>query len=207
MPEWSSLSLFIGASLLLVSFPGPNTIFIVTRSVHQGTRAGIVSSLGVQAGTLAYVLAAASGLSAILLSSAVLFNVLKYAGAVYLLFLGFRTLLAKAESQSSYPVEGTTSGRLFSQGVLVNLLNPKTGVFIFAFLPQFVELSRDGVAMQIMILGVVLMALGTLSDVTYVLFAGGVGKRLRQKSRSFRALKYSAGSVYLGLGLFAVWFG
>lgn len=203
MANWSSLSLFIGASLILVFFPGPNTIYIVARSIEQGPGAGMISSLGVQVATLVYVVAAASGLSALLTSSLLLFNLLKYAGGVYLVFLGLRTLLNKKESARSDVSIQLAPGRLFSQGVLVNLLNPKTGLFIFAFLPQFVDLSGNSIPAQIVVLGSVLVLLGMLSDTTYALVAGRLGKGLRQ----FRYLivrKYIAGALYIGLGVFAV---
>lgn len=200
MPNWSSLSLFITAVLLLVFIPGPNTIYIVARSIQQGRRAGIVSSLGVQLGTLFHVIAAAFGLSALLLSSALAFNVVKYAGAAYLIYLGIKTLLSREQPQAPEEVQTTAFSRVFYQGVIVNLLNPKTALFFFAFLPQFVDPERGSLATQIMLLGTILMVLGALSDVTYALAAGSIGNWLRGNAKFLRAQRYFAGSVYIGLG-------
>src|ERR687886_511374 len=158
MPDWSKLSLFISVTAALVFMPGPNTLYIIARSVQQGRRAGVVSSLGVQTGSLVHIAAAALGLSALLMSSALAF------------------------------------------GVVINLLNPKTALFFFAFLPQFVDASRGSVGMQIVSLGMILVFLGTLSDMLYALAAGGVGNLLRGNLKVLRAQRYFAGSVYLGLG-------
>src|SRR5262249_52294256 len=136
MPNWSTLSLFVTAALILVFMPGPNTLYIIARSVQQGRLAGLVSSLGVQAGSLFHIAAAALGVSALLLSSALAFNAVKYAGAAYLIYLGVKTLLTTEKLAETKKVEDESLGRAFYQGVLVNLLNPKAALFFFAFLPQ-----------------------------------------------------------------------
>ncbi len=145
MPEWSTISLFIGAASILVVIPGPNTIYIITRGLHQGLAAGIVSSLGVMVGTLFHITAAALGLSALLLSSALAFNIVKYAGAAYLVYLGIKTLLSR--EKSTVEAETTSDKSLtdtFYQGILVNTLNPKTALFFIAFLPQEVTADMVG---------------------------------------------------------------
>ncbi|MDQ3748636.1 MAG: LysE family translocator [Acidobacteriota bacterium] len=200
MPDWSTLSLFITAALILVFIPGPNTLYIVARSVQQGRTAGIVSSLGVQAGTLFHIAAAAFGLSSLLLSSALAFNVVKYAGAAYLIYLGIKTLLAKEAVEQTEQIQNKSLGQIFRQGVFVNLLNPKSALFFFAFLPQFVDVDKDSITTQILFLGLVLMALGFLSDTIYALLAGSVGNVMRGNLRFLRAQRYFAGSVYIGLG-------
>jgi threonine/homoserine/homoserine lactone efflux protein len=199
MPNWSSLSLFIAAALILVFMPGPNTLYIIARSIQQGRWAGIVSSLGVQVGTLFHIAAAAFGLSALLLSSALAFNVVKYAGAAYLIYLGVKTLLTK-ETIDPVLLQKTRLRRVFYQGVIVNLLNPKTALFFFAFLPQFIDPARGIIAMQIILLGTILMILGILSDLSYALAAGSIGNWLRGNLGFLRAQRYFAGSVYIGLG-------
>jgi threonine/homoserine/homoserine lactone efflux protein len=199
MPNWSSLSLFIAAASILVFMPGPNTLYIIARSIQQGRWAGIVSSLGVQVGTLFHIAAAAFGLSALLLSSAMAFNVVKYAGAAYLIYLGVKTLLTK-ETIDPVLVQKTGLRRVFYQGVIVNLLNPKTALFFFAFLPQFIDPARGIIAMQIILLGTILMILGILSDLSYALAAGSIGNWLRGNLGFLRAQRYFAGSVYIGLG-------
>jgi threonine/homoserine/homoserine lactone efflux protein len=198
--DWPRLSLFISVTSLLVFMPGPNTLYIIARSVQQGRRAGIVSSLGVQVGSLLHIAAAALGLSALLLASALAFDAVKYAGAAYLIYLGVKTLLAKEEAGPARAGQKARLSRVFSQGVVVNLLNPKTALFFFAFLPQFVDPARGRVAVQIILLGSVLVLLGTLSDTAYALAAGGVGNRLRGNLKFLRAQRYFAGSVYIGLG-------
>jgi len=200
MPDWSTLSLFITAALILVFMPGPNTLYIVARSVQQGRTAGILSSLGVQAGTLFHIAAAAFGLSSLLLSSALAFNVVKYAGAAYLIYLGIKTLLTKETVEQTEQIHTKSLGQIFRQGVVVNLLNPKSALFFFAFLPQFVDVGKGSITTQILFLGFILMALGFLSDTIYALLAGSVGNVMRGNLRFLRAQRYFAGSVYIGLG-------
>jgi threonine/homoserine/homoserine lactone efflux protein len=200
MPNWSTLSLFITAALILVFTPGPNTLYIIARSVQQGRVAGIVSSLGVQVGSLFHIAAAALGVSALLLSSAMAFNSVKYVGAAYLIGLGVKTLLAREKLAETEAVEGKSLSRAFYQGIVVSLLNPKAALFFFAFLPQFVDAKRGSVATQIMFLGAIVVVLGALSDSIYAFLSGSVGNLLRGNLKLLRAQRYFAGSVYIGLG-------
>jgi threonine/homoserine/homoserine lactone efflux protein len=199
MLEWSKLSLFVSVALILVFVPGPNTLYIIARSIQQGRLAGFVSSLGVQVGTMVHIGAAALGLSALLVSSALAFNVVKYAGAAYLIYLGIKTLLTKERIEPTR-VRNAKLSRVFYQGMVVNVLNPKTALFFFAFLPQFISVSRGGVMLQIILLGSILIFLGTLSDSIYALASGSIGNWLRGNLKFLRAQKYFAGSVYIGLG-------
>jgi threonine/homoserine/homoserine lactone efflux protein len=200
MLNWSNLSLFIGATLILVFMPGPNTLYIIARSVEQGRKAGIISSLGVHVGTLLHIAAAAFGLSALLLSSALAFNVVKYAGAAYLIYLGVKTLLTKEKIEPRQKIQSASLTRVFYQGIIVNLLNPKTALFFFAFLPQFVDTTQGTVTLQIVSLGTILIFLGGLSDCSYALAAGSIGNLVGRNSKFLRAQRYFAGSVYIGLG-------
>lgn len=200
MPNWSTLSLFITAALILVFTPGPNTLYIIARSVQQGRMAGIVSSLGIQVGSLFHIAAATLGVSALLLSSALAFSVVKYVGAAYLIYLGVKTLLTREKVAETGAVEGKSLSRAFYQGILVSLLNPKAALFFFAFLPQFVDAKRGSAATQIMFLGAVVVVLGALSDSIYALLSGSVGNLLRGNLKLLRAQRYFAGSVYIGLG-------
>jgi threonine/homoserine/homoserine lactone efflux protein len=200
MLNWSGLWLFISVALVLVFIPGPNTLYIIARSVQQGRKAGILSSLGVQVGTLFHIAAAAFGLSALLVSSALAFNAVKYAGAAYLIYLGVKTLLTDGPLEETRDVRQASLFRVFYQGAFVNLLNPKTALFFFAFLPQFIDVTRGRVAMQIVALGGILVLLGTLSDSIYAFAAGGVGNRMRGNQRFLRGQRFFAGSVYIGLG-------
>jgi threonine/homoserine/homoserine lactone efflux protein len=199
MPSLSVLLVFAVASLALLVVPGPAVLYIVTRSVAQGRTAGLVSVLGVHAGSTVHVAAAALGLSALLTSSAAAFTVVKYLGAAYLIYLGVQKLRQPADGE---PVETTAvpRGRLFRQGVVVNVLNPKTAMFFLAFLPQFVDPARGPVAAQIVLLGACFIGLGILSDGGYALLAGTLGGRLRRAARFRRRLDRTSGVVYLGLG-------
>ena len=199
MLDWSKLSLFVSVATILVFMPGPNTLYIIARSIQQGRLAGLVSSLGVQVGTMVHIVAASLGLSALLVSSAVAFNVVKYAGAAYLIFLGIKTLLTKEKIEPA-KVRKAALGRVFQQGIVVNLLNPKTALFFFAFLPQFIDVGRGAVVLQVVLLGSILIFLGTLSDSVYALASGSIGNWLRGNLKFLRAQRYFAGSVYIGLG-------
>ena len=199
MLDWSKLSLFLSVATVLVFMPGPNTLYIIARSIQQGRLAGFVSSLGVQVGTMVHIAAASLGLSALLVSSAVAFNVVKYAGAGYLIVVGIKTLLTK-ENIEPAKVRKAALGRVFQQGIVVNLLNPKTALFFFAFLPQFIDVARGAVGLQVVLLGSILIFLGTLSDSIYALASGSIGNGLRGNLKFLRAQRYFAGSVYIGLG-------
>jgi threonine/homoserine/homoserine lactone efflux protein len=200
MPDWTTLSLFLAAASILVFTPGPNTLYIIARSVNQGRQAGIVSSLGVEVGTLFHVAAAAFGISALLLTSAWAFNIVKYAGAAYLIYLGIKTLLTREKNVEAEMVQEISLRRTFSQAVLVNILNPKTAMFFFAFLPQFIDTERGAVGTQILFLGAVVVVLGFTSGSLYSLLAGSIGNVLRGNLKFLRAQRYFAGSVYIGLG-------
>src|SRR5262249_2706798 len=150
VPGPATLGLFVAAALALLLVPGPAVLYIVSRSVEQGRLAGFVSDFGIHTATLVHVLAASLGLSALLMSSALAFTLVKYLGAGYLIWLGLRKIFAPATA----PGEQTSALRLshlrlFRDGFIVNLLNPKTALFFLAFLPQFVELSRGHVALQV----------------------------------------------------------
>ncbi len=200
MPDWSTVVLFAAAAWILVFTPGPNTLYIIARSVQQGRRAGIVSSLGVEVGTLIHVGAAAFGISALLMSSAVAFSMVKYAGAAYLIYLGIKTLLTREKPAAAEAVEEKSLRRAFSQAVVVNVLNPKSAIFFFAFLPQFVDAERGAAATQILFFGAIVVVLGFTSGSLYSLLAGSIGNVLRGNLKFLRAQRYFAGSVYLGLG-------
>ncbi len=162
LPDPGALAVFVVAALVLLVIPGPAVLYIVSQSISRGRLAGIVSMFGIQVGGLVHVAAAAAGLSALLVRSAVAFNVVKYAGAAYLVLLGLRRILGKDEAED---VPGARSERslrrLFSQGVVVNVLNPKTALFFFSFLPQFVDVDAGSVALQIATLGLVFILLAT----------------------------------------------
>jgi threonine/homoserine/homoserine lactone efflux protein len=196
------LTLFIAAALVLILTPGPVVIYVVTRSINQGRKAGLVSVLGLELGNMVHVLAAALGLSALLLSSAAAFNLVKYLGAAYLIFLGIQKLRAKEAAAEQTPPRDSLR-RIFFQGIVVATLNPKTALFFFAFLPQFVNPAQGSVPLQVLVLGAIMVTMATVSDTLYALMAGGAGHLLRGSRRFLRVQKYVTGSVYIGLGVTA----
>ena len=201
MPDWPALSLFVAASMALLLTPWSAVLYIVARSLDQGRRAGIVSTLGIGTGTLVHVASAALGLSALLVSSSAAFGVVKILGALYLIYLGLRRILVHEEEAASRDREPTTLLRIFGQGVVVNVLNPKTALFFFAFLPQFVDPSRGSAALQIRILGTLFVLMGIASDGVYALMAGTAGGWLRRRPRIMRAQRYVSGGVLVALGV------
>jgi threonine/homoserine/homoserine lactone efflux protein len=195
-PHSTAVWLFCGAALALLAIPGPAVLYIVVQSAEQGRRAGLASVAGIHLGTLVHVAAATAGLSALIVASAVAFSIVKYAGAAYLVYLGVRRLLERT------PVEHVERRReplrrAFLRGIVVNVLNPKTALFFLAFLPQFVDPDRGAVGSQVLVLGLLFVLLGLVSDSLYALAAGTVGGLLRRR-RS--ALRYGSGIVYIGLG-------
>ncbi|MEX2102820.1 MAG: LysE family translocator [Gaiellaceae bacterium] len=201
VPDASSFALFLAAAIALLVVPGPAVVYIVAQSIDQGRTAGLVSTLGIGTGSLVHVTAAAIGLSSLLVSSAEAFTAVKYAGAAYLVFLGVRRLLGRDEPADPGVRERKPLRRLFKQGVVVNVLNPKTALFFFAFLPQFVDTGAGMVAAQIAFLGVIFVVLGLVSDGTYALVAGTLSERLRGSERVLRVQRYVSGTVFVGLGL------
>ena len=200
-------ALFVAAALAILVVPGPAVLYIVTRSIHQGRRAGLVSVLGVHLGSLVHVAAATVGLSALLVSSATAFSVVKYAGAVYLIGLGLVTLFSrKAEADIALGGERTLR-RVFAQGAVVNVLNPKTALFFLAFLPQFVDPSRGHATLQIAMLGLTFVALGLVTDSAWALAAGAAGDVLRRSRHFVRVQRYVSGTVFVGLGVVAAFAG
>ncbi|HEX9747085.1 MAG TPA: LysE family translocator [Methylomirabilota bacterium] len=203
VPESSSLGLFMIAALVLLLTPGPAVLYIVTRSIDQGRRAGMVSVLGVHVGTLAHILAAAAGISAVLAASATAFSVVKYLGAAYLIYIGVRRLLDRAPLGAAAPGAPRRLRRAFLDGVIVNVLNPKTALFFLAFLPQFVTVSRGHVGEQILALGVVFVLLGVITDSLYAIGAGSAAAWLRGRPRFLAGERWISGSLYIGLGVAA----
>ncbi|MCI0402913.1 MAG: LysE family translocator [Acidobacteria bacterium] len=201
MPDLPTLSVFVAGAAILLITPGPAVLYIVTRSVDQGRRAGVVSALGISGGTLIHVAAAVLGLSAILASSAVAFSAVKYLGAVYLIYLGVQKFRGRDGLEQPHTLAPQSLTRIFGQGVVVNVLNPKNALFFLAFLPQFVDPARGNAAGQILFLGLLFAVMGVLSDGSYALLAGSAAGWLRGSLRFLRLQRYFAGSVYIGLGL------
>lgn len=195
-----NLTLFIPAALLLILTPGPVVLYIISRSVEQGRKAGMIAILGLELGNFFHVIAAALGLSALLLSSALAFDIIKYIGAAYLIYLGIRKLKSSDELTAE-TIQRDSMRRVFLQGIVVAVLNPKTALFFFAFLPQFVDPTQGNVTLQILLLGGILLLIATISDSVYAMLAGTAGRWLRGNVQFLRVQRYFSGGVYIGLGV------
>ena len=196
-----SLLIFVSASLALLLIPGPAVLYIITRSLSQGKKAGLVSVLGIEVGSLVHVTAAALGLSALLLRSSALYSAVRYLGAAYLVSLGIRRLIEPATPLPAEVGPVRSLPRIFWQGVVVNVLNPKTALFFFAFLPQFVDPGRGHVALQVVLLGLLFVGMATCTDSGYALLSGTL-RGVLARSRIYPATqRYATAAVYIGLGV------
>jgi threonine/homoserine/homoserine lactone efflux protein len=204
VPDPSTLAVFAATAFVFLIVPGPAVMYVTTRSIDQGRAAGMASVMGIHTGTVIHTVAAAFGLSALLASSASAFTTVKLLGAAYLVFLGVRRLLGseRVEDQE-VPARRRSLWRIYGQGVVVNVLNPKTALFMLAFLPQFADPARGAVTPQILFLGGFLSVLGLVSDGTYALVAAGVGRWLRNSARYLRIQRYVTGGVLVALGITA----
>jgi threonine/homoserine/homoserine lactone efflux protein len=194
---------FLLAALILLLTPGPAVLYIIARSMDQGRLAGFVSVLSIESGNSVHVLAATLGLSAILMSSALAFTAVKYLGAAYLIYLGIRRLLSRGQSHEITRVQRQSLRRIYSQGVLVATLNPKTALFFLAFLPQFVDSSAGSVSLQLLTLGGLFVMMAIVTDSMYAFLASTAGGWLKKNQSFLRADRYIVGSVYIGLGVTA----
>ncbi|NIR66738.1 MAG: LysE family transporter [Aliifodinibius sp.] len=200
MFDISTLAIYMTAVTILLITPGPAVLYVVARSIDQGARAGIISTMGISVGTLVHVAGAALGISAILVTSAVAFNVVKYLGAAYLIYLGIRKFLENESFQSNQQQNGNSS-QSFYRGIIVSLFNPKSALFFLAFLPQFVDVSNGSPAIQMLVLGAIFVVMGIVNDSLYALLAGKIGGWLKSNLSFIRAQKYFSGSVYIALGI------
>ena len=203
MIDPSTLAVFAAAALALAVVPGPAVLYIVARSVDQGRFAGLVSALGIGVGSLVHVTAATIGLSSLLASSATAFTVVKYAGAAYLILLGIHRLLTREEVAEVAATPPRALRKIFRDGVIVNVLNPKTALFFLAFLPQFVDPAHGAATLQILVLGLTFTVIALSSDSLWALAAGTLGGWLR-RSRWYLGIKrWVTGTVLVVLGVSA----
>jgi len=202
VPALHDLVTFAVASLALLVIPGPAVIYILNRSVADGREAGLAAVAGLELGNLMHVLAASVGLSAVLATSATAFNVVKWLGAGYLVVVGIRTLLVRPAA-----IEGLSGSmsrrRSFLQGIVVNTLNPKVALFFVSYLPQFIDSDQGAAWSQALVLGVIFVAIGCITDASYALMASAL-RTVLVNGRSLPFIqRYVAGSVFIGLGLLA----
>ena len=200
MPELSTLGLFAAAALALAVVPGPAVLYIVARSVDQGRLAGLVSALGIGVGSLVHVTAATIGLSSLLASSATAFTIVKYAGAAYLILLGIHRLLTREEVAEVTARPPRALGKIFRDGVVVNVLNPKTALFFLAFLPQFVDPDKGAATLQILVLGLIFTVIALSSDSLWAVAAGTVGGWLRGSRWYLGVKRWVTGTALVVLG-------
>ena len=206
MPSLSTYAVFLATGMALLLVPGPAVLYVVTRSIEMGRAGGLASVAGITTATVAHVTLAAVGLSSLLLASRPAFDAVRYVGAAYLLLLGVRRLLGLGLEEAEEEQMPRTRRRAYAQGVVVNLTNPKTIVFVFAFLPQFVDQHAHHAWVQVLVLGLSFACLGCLSDSAYALAAGTVADRLRGSRRLARVQRWFGGGVLVGLGILAaVW--
>lgn len=202
LPDWPQFGLFFAAALILAVTPGPGVFYILATSIAQGPRAGVVSACGIAAGTLVHVLLAVLGLSFLIASSGLAFYTVKYLGAVYLVYLGIQTLCGRETSgDQSKGVSQKPLARVFTRAAVINILNPKVGLFFVALLPQFVDPARGVPALQFLVLGILLASLAFVTDTLYALAAAKVGDRLGNPKSSSAWRRWLAGITYLTLGV------
>jgi threonine/homoserine/homoserine lactone efflux protein len=195
------LMLFVAAATLLAVTPGPGIFYVLTRTLAGGKREGILSAIGTFGGGLIHVVAAAVGLSAVLAASATAFAVVKYAGALYLVWLGFRMIRTRNVPMDE-PAQEVKANHAFRQGVTTELLNPKTALFFLSFLPQFVNPALGHTVVQFLLLGLISVTLNTTADLLVVSFAAPLGTRLRSSPRFRRNQRVASGMAMMGLGAF-----
>jgi len=196
----SRFAIFLGAALVLAVTPGPGIFYVLARSLRGGRREGVLSAAGTFLGGLVHVIAAALGLSAILAASAVAYETVRYAGAAYLIYLGYRMIRTRngdAELDVALPPRGT-----FVQGVITEVLNPKTALFFLSFIPQFVSVRQGHVAAQFLLLGAISVTLNTCADLTVACFAGPLGSKMKRSAKLRRGQRTASGVAMIGLGVY-----
>jgi len=203
MPGPSTLALFLLAAAALAVVPGPAVAYVVTQSLDQGRRAGVLSALGVATGGLVHVAAATVGLSALVASSATAFTVVKLVGAAYLIAVGIRRIVTREVDEAPPHAPRAPLSRVYRQGVVVNVLNPKTALFFLAFLPQFVDADHGSAFPQVALLGTLFVLVAALSDTTYALVADAIAGRLRRTGVGARLRRWLTGGIFVVLGITA----
>jgi threonine/homoserine/homoserine lactone efflux protein len=199
VPDPATLAFFALASITLIAIPGPNALYIAARSLSQGRAAGVASAFGVEAGTLVHVAAAAAGLSALVASSDLAFDAIRYLGVAYLLLLGIRALRGSSGGEVR-PAGPGSLRRAFAEGLLVNVLNPKVALFFLAFLPQFTDPGQGSVAAQTLALGALFFGIALAMDLIYALAASAIGARVPWGSDAARRRERITGAIYIVLG-------
>lgn len=192
---------FLGASMVLTIAPGPDNIFIITQGISNGRKPAIVTALGMCSGISIHTIAAALGLSAIFYSSAVAFQIVKFAGAAYLLYLAYKTIKSRSEGFAGGKARPETNAALYRRGFLMNVLNPKVALFFLAFLPQFVNPASGKFALQVIMLGLMFMVQAVIIFTIIGYFSGTIGEKLIKKPGLSRLLSWLTAAVFTALGV------
>ncbi len=200
MLDVNSLLLFMTATIILNITPGPDMLYVIARSVGQGRAAGIASSLGIAAGCFVHILAVTFGLASLMMAVPAAYEIIKYAGAAYLIYLGIRILITRQTKNAETPIEEASLRKIFLQGVITNVLNPKVALFFLAFLPQFVDREAN-VAAQIIFLGILFNTSGTLVNVMVALAASYTGIQFKTRIGNSSVFRWLTGGVFIGLGV------
>lgn len=203
MIDPASLAIFMTAALALLLMPGPVVLYLIASSIRQGRKAGLVSILGVLLASVCQIIFVIAGISAVLQQSPLVFSIIKYLGAAYLIYLGIKTFLSKTTITDVENAPLLTYAQFFRQGFIVNITNPKSTLFFLSFLPQFVDPSRGSAQVQILVLGFIFVGMASLSDSMYVMIAGTAGQLLAGNNRAAQAQKLLSGTIYVVLGIAA----
>lgn len=201
MLDQTTLITYLAVLLGFVFLPGPAVLLTLARATSSGTRAGLATGLGIAVGDLIHTVLAVVGISAVIFASAFMFSVVKYLGAAYLVYLGLKAIFEKAKPDLPAAALWLSPGAAFRQGILLEVLNPKSAMFFLAFLPQFVKPENGAVALQLLTLGVLFVVMGLLSTVVVAISAGGVGRFLRRNPAVMRWQGKAVGGIYCGLGV------
>ncbi len=201
MPLTSRFLVFLAAALILAITPGPGIFYVLARSLRGGRREGVLSAAGTFLGGMVHVAAAAFGLSAILAASAIAFETVRYAGAAYLIYLGYRMIRSRTQEAETFDSARNSRGT-FVQGVMTEVLNPKTALFFLSFIPQFVSLRQGHVAAQFLMLGAISVTLNTCADLLVACFAGPLGARMKRSAKLRSRQRAASGAAMIGLGVY-----
>ncbi|WP_025120946.1 MULTISPECIES: LysE family translocator [unclassified Serratia (in: enterobacteria)] len=199
MVEVSTLLLFAGACLALTVTPGPDMLLIASRSLSQGRGAGFASLAGIQLGTYCHALAAALGLSQLFVAVPLAYDAVRLLGAAYLLYLAWKTLRSGSKLQAANGLQNMSAKRIFRQGLLTNLLNPKMALFVLALFPQFINLQAGSIVVQMLILATILNVIGLVINGAVILMVNGLKSRFTGRQFNVRWPNYLLGSVFAGL--------
>jgi len=198
----SQFLVFLSAALILAITPGPGIFYVLARSLRGGRREGVLSAAGTFLGGLAHVAAAAFGLSAILAASAIAFETVRYAGAAYLIYLGYRMIRSRHQADANAELEAGAGRNTLAQGVTTEVLNPKTALFFLSFIPQFVSIQQGHVAEQFLLLGAISVTLNTCADLLVACFAGPLGVRMQRNAKLRSRQRSASGAAMIGLGVY-----